>query len=98
MANGKPHCIFEDYTRVKEADPEFLSVIEDIGDMSLSNTLINKKKEDQGISQEEFSAYHNSVLQLFDDTREEIKKEFDIEQNPLIAKISQALKQKHTQV
>ena len=43
MAKGKPHCIFEDYTRVKEADPEFLSVIEDIGDMSLSNTLINKK-------------------------------------------------------
>ena len=38
------------------------------------------------------------MLQMLDDTREEIKREFGIEQNPLIAKISEALRAKHTQV
>ena len=41
MAAGKEYCTYDDYKAVKEADPEFLSIIEDIGDMSLSNTLIN---------------------------------------------------------
>ena len=55
MALGKQFCTYEDYKTVKEADPEFLSIIEDIGDMSLSNTLINEKKGDDTISHAELA-------------------------------------------
>ena len=79
MAQGKQFCTFEDYKAVKEADPEFLSIIEDIGDMSLSNTLINEKKGDETISHAELAQYHESVLQMFEETRDEIRKAFDIE-------------------
>ena len=57
MAAGKEHCTFEDYKTVKEADPDFLSIIEDIGDMSLSNSMINKKKDDEVITHADFAQY-----------------------------------------
>ena len=66
--------------------------------MSLSNTLINQKRDDEVITHADFAQYHEQMLQMLSDTREEIKKEFGIEQNPLLAKITEALRAKHTQV
>jgi len=90
-----------DFESVKGDDSEFLSIIEDIGDLSLENTQINEEKENDAISRDEFTEYHSKVLEMFKETQDELKEEFEIKegsQHPLLARIGEALVQKHDQV
>lgn len=98
LAAGRNYFTYEDYKAIKEEDPDFLSIIEDIGDLSLENANINEKHGDHSISRAEFDEYHAAVLQMFEETQEELKREFNLkEQNALLAKIGEALKRRHTQ-
>ena len=93
LAGEKDFFTFEDFKNIKQKDPDFLSIIEDIGDMSLENTLINEKKQDDSVTRAEFEEYHGKVLELFEETQDELKKKFELKpDNPLIIKIGQALK------
>ena len=98
MAGERGYFTYDDYKAIKEEEPEFLSIIEDIGDLSLENANINEKHGDHSISRAEFDEYHAAVLGMFEETQEELKREFNVkEQNALLAKIGEALKVRHTQ-
>ena len=80
MAGDVTYFTYENYKVIKEHDPDFLSIIEDIGDLSLENTHINQQQGDTSIPRAEFDEYHASVLALFEETQEELKKEFDLKE------------------
>ena len=98
VAKDKDFFNFDDYKSIKEEESDFLSIIEDIGDLSLENTQINEEKESDAISRDEFTEYHSKVLEMFKETQDELKREFEIEPNPLLARIGDALVQKHSDV
>ena len=47
MAGDTVHFTYENYKVIKEEDPEFLSIIEDIEELSLDNAKINEKHGEQ---------------------------------------------------
>lgn len=67
MAKDPTYFTYDDYKVIKEKDPEFLSIIEDIGDLSLENTHLNQEKSDNSIPRAEFDEYHASVLAMFEE-------------------------------
>ena len=62
MAGDMTYFTYEHYKAIKAEEPEFLSIIEDTGDLSLENANINEKHGDHSISRAEFDEYHAAVL------------------------------------
>ena len=62
VAGDMSYFTYEHYKAIKEQDPDFLSIIEDTGDLSLENANINEQHGDRSIPRAEFDEYHASVL------------------------------------
>ena len=83
---------FEDFQRIKKADPEYLSFIEDMEDGQFDGS-IGKDKEEIKIDLDDFKAYNQVVMRLLGKTQDQLKRDFDLQSNnPLIMALEAKIK------